>query len=375
MMASARASAAKPLAAEVRPAVPARPAATPTHVPRPFTDPTLRRDFLEESIRRRVEVLAKGRMDVLGLKRTLTALFKPLDSDKSGWLGSGDFRRALSAFGLFGVDAEELFNAHCYAGDDAVNYEDFAAVLYGEKKRTDAALKAKRRPCEPGGPPLNMEALVASVRESFRARGAAGIHGIGRKFRIVDDNGSGWIDLEEFRKVLAEHGLGLSAREVRALFGFFDADADGRITFNEFLRGLRNAMNDRRKALIAMAFRAVDKDGNGILELADIKAAYDASRHPEVLAGRRSAESVLLEFLNGFDGGNKDGIVTPAEFEAYYADVSASIDSDDYFELMMRNAWCVGFWWGLVVVASRSSRHLIPPDPPPPPLHLSRQAH
>ena len=31
--------------------------------------------------------------------------------------------------------------------------------------------------------------------------------------------------------------------------------------------------------------------------------------------------------------------MTYEEFEEYYKDVSASIDTDDYFELMMRNAW------------------------------------
>ena len=35
----------------------------------------------------------------------------------------------------------------------------------------------------------------------------------------------------------------------------------------------------------------------------------------------------------------KDKIVSVEEFEDYYKDVSASIDRDDYFELMIRNAW------------------------------------
>ena len=34
-----------------------------------------------------------------------------------------------------------------------------------------------------------------------------------------------------------------------------------------------------------------------------------------------------------------DGKVTPTEFMNYYANVSSSVDNDDYFELMMRNAW------------------------------------
>jgi hypothetical protein len=43
----------------------------------------------------------------------------------------------------------------------------------------------------------------------------------------------------------------------------------------------------------------------------------------------------------GFDGslGLKTKIITPDRFAAYYANVSASIDDDDYFELMIRNVW------------------------------------
>lgn len=50
---------------------------------------------------------------------------------------------------------------------------------------------------------------------------------------------------------------------------------------------------------------------------------------------------MLQEFLDGFEGrnGNRDGIITLDEFEDYYAEVSASIDTDDYFALMMCQAW------------------------------------
>jgi hypothetical protein len=77
----------------------------------------------------------------------------------------------------------------------------------------------------------------------------------------------------------------------------------------------------------------IDKDGSGVLDLADITAAYDASKHPEVIAGKKTKAEVFREFIDNFDGGEKDGMVYPEEFERYYATISASIDDDDYFEV------------------------------------------
>ena len=42
----------------------------------------------------------------------------------------------------------------------------------------------------------------------------------------------------------------------------------------------------------------------------------------------------MREFLDAFDEGKKDGIVSSDEFLHYYQRVGASIDDDDYFELV-----------------------------------------
>jgi len=55
--------------------------------------------------------------------------------------------------------------------------------------------------------------------------------------------------------------------------------------------------------------------------------------------GSASKNEILGEFMSQWDTQRKDSKVTPEEFCDYYGDVSASVEEDDYFELMIRNAW------------------------------------
>ena len=52
----------------------------------------------------------------------------------------------------------------------------------------------------------------------------------------------------------------------------------------------------------------------------------------------KSKDEVLKEFMGKWDK-NGDERVTLDEFVEYFKDVSCNIDRDDYFELMMKNAW------------------------------------
>ncbi len=60
-------------------------------------------------------------------------------------------------------------------------------------------------------------------------------------------------------------------------------------------------MNAYRKALVQKVFKSLDKDNSGVLNLEDIKGVYNASRHPDVLARKRTEEDVLTEFLDTFE--------------------------------------------------------------------------
>lgn len=60
-------------------------------------------------------------------------------------------------------------------------------------------------------------------------------------------------------------------------------------------------MNERRKNVVTLAFKKLDKDGNGYINIDDLKGVYDASKHPDVRLGKKTEEDVLLEFLDTFE--------------------------------------------------------------------------
>lgn len=89
--------------------------------------------------------------------------------------------------------------------------------------------------------------------------------------------------------------------------------------------------------MVHAAYNVLDKDGSGQVTIRDIEMAYDVTHHPDF--GTKTKEEILMNFMQVWETHKKDGIVTIEEFEDYYKDISASIDDDDYFELMIRNAW------------------------------------
>ncbi|NWX64579.1 CAPSL protein, partial [Promerops cafer] len=182
--------------------------------------------------------------------------------------------------------------------------------------------------------------LLERLRLQCLARGSSGIKGLGRVFRIIDGNNSRTLDFNEFMRGLRHYAVMMNKEEAQELFQIFDRDGSGTIDFDEFFVTLRPPMSNARKEIVMQAFQKLDKTGDGVITIEDLRGRYNVKYHPKYINGEWTEDQVFRAFLDSFDSPyDKDGKVTTEEFMNYYAGVSASIETDVYFIVMMKNAW------------------------------------
>lgn len=256
-----------------------------------------------------------------------------------------EFAKAIEKIGIMiptKQDLDALFNIYDVDRSGALDYKEFATGLFGKEVSMGGGSPQKGG----GGGSSGPTELVEKLRTKLASRGARGIIGLGKQFRIMDDNNSRSLDTYEFNKAMKDYMLGFNDSELRTLFQYFDMDRSGTIDYDEFMRAIKGPMNANRKKFVAQAYNKLDKDKNGYIDINDIKGVYNGSKHPDVLQGKKTEEQILMEFLETFETHHSmrnnsapDHIVTKEEFDEYYNNISASIDNDQYFELMMNNAW------------------------------------
>lgn len=178
-----------------------------------------------------------------------------------------------------------------------------------------------------------------------------------RFFRRLDRDRSRTLDSGELQRGLAELGLVLDAAEAEGVCRRWDRDGSGTLDLEEFLRALRvrpfallpegaggasaggladvcadlgcpggprlgctrrpqslpapfqPPMSPAREAVIAAAFAKLDRSGDGVVTVDDLRGVYSGRAHPKVRSGEWTEEEVLRRFLDNFDSSEKDGQV------------------------------------------------------------------
>jgi len=71
-------------------------------------------------------------------------------------------------------------------------------------------------------------------------------------------------------------------------------------------------MSKTRLDMIDRAFCKMDKTGDGVITVQDLKLAYNVSQHPKFLSGEKTEDELLKKFLDVFQpvGDADDKVLT-----------------------------------------------------------------
>ena len=119
--------------------------------------------------------------------------------------------------------------------------------------------------------------MIQDIKDTLKQRGAMMIRGIGRVFRILDDNRNRQLDKNELMWGLKDFDIHLSDEQVGVLIKHFDRDGSGTVNFDEFLVALRGDLNEFRTSYIKKAYDKLDVNKDGQVTLEDIAKLYDVS--------------------------------------------------------------------------------------------------
>jgi Ca2+-binding EF-hand superfamily protein len=171
-----------------------------------------------------------------------------------------------------------------------------------------------------------LDATMKLIREQIVRQGGGGIQALGRRFRIADDDGDRRIDLQnELPKMLKELKIDLTPAQLEKTIRLLDRDGNGSLDFEEFLFCLAPPMNAARVQMVNRIFDKLDRDKDGVLSRGDIAL--------------KAADDPRYNHLCRLCDKNGSGQIERAEFLDYYREISPSIDRDDYFQTMLSSAW------------------------------------
>lgn len=163
----------------------------------------------------------------------------------------------------------------------------------------------------------------------------------------MDTDGSGELSVSEFQEVIDSYKIpGISASDASRLFKVFDRDGSGEISFEEFLTALCTELTPQRKRLVQEAFEWLDKNGNGSLEMGEVKDQFDPTRHPEVIAGTKTVEEARFSFFDMFTtfhnastGFSGEPYISLAEFLEYHLYLNEMFDKEAEFRNFVVGVW------------------------------------
>mmetsp|Transcript_15904 Transcript_15904/g.20635 ORF Transcript_15904/g.20635 Transcript_15904/m.20635 type:complete len:1035 (+) Transcript_15904:85-3189(+) len=185
--------------------------------------------------------------------------------------------------------------------------------------------------------------------------GVFGIECLKNQLHVMDEDRSLTLDEKELKDGLFSIGIYLNIREIEELFAEFDFDKSGSIEYEEFMEGIKGDVSMFRKKLIKKAWKTVCPNHSRKIRVDDLVQSFDCEWFPSV---NMSSSSSRPGGGGGGDTGFQQIDSTDIEkafqdryrgmeyvnfrmFYDFHHDLSAVINADRIFEVIVRNTWHV----------------------------------
>jgi Ca2+-binding EF-hand superfamily protein len=156
------------------------------------------------SIRTKFEKEIRGKLNQKANARTseeqiLLKAFKYFDLNNSGDVTFDEFTKAIEKIGVLTFseqELQELFDFYDSDRSSSLDYKEFSGIVFGNASGVSKQLSPNK---EGNKADIDeVQVLLDKLKKTLAGRGPGGIIGLGRQFKIADNNGNRQLDPEEF---------------------------------------------------------------------------------------------------------------------------------------------------------------------------------
>jgi len=277
------------------------------------------------------------------------------DLAEAGHIDLNNFKRAFAPFtqGIFDQDVRLIFDR--YACDGALFYKQFAAEFVRGTRRDQAQGLMLGSEAEAAQAWEGPEDALLRMKTFLCGKGPQAILGLATAFREMDPDNTRAVGGDAFHTIIGElfspeTGCPVPEGTADQIFQIFQQQyAPGQLAYDEFLQAFKDEpLSTERRDVVRAAFRRMDTNSEGLVDINDMMRLFNPGRHPQVCDGSRQADDIVEEFVETFQDciayrrGQRSyptTLVAWEEFEDYYKFVSACCESDALFCAVLQRVW------------------------------------
>ena len=187
--------------------------------------------------------------------------------------------------------------------------------------------------------------LIRILRSKINTNNGITYYSLAHHLKSSEDKTTNTTNLETLLSTIKLLQLDINPDNIINFYACLDYTQSGKVSTDEILRVIVGEISERRKISIISKFGEMDKNKTGYLPILFLKKVYNAKFHPDCFLRKKPENEVLDEFMFTFEvfcylkGLAADQEISYKDFVEYYSPISASIESDNYFDDILLGAW------------------------------------